>query len=298
MSASLRHVAARVLAGLACAASVTACASAPSGPPMWTAHGAGGGEVTLFGSVHLLQAATRWRTPTLDARLAHADRLMFEIPLDQASDASAAAKLLALGRLPQGETLRPMLSPDGRARLEALAGQLNLSIDAIDHMRPWLAEVLLSVTWFQKAGARGDLGVEHQIEASAPASVTKGAFESVDDQLQALAGGSQAEQVQALEETLHEIATDPDAFSRLAAAWARGDLRTIEKEGLEDMRHDAPAAYARLVVARNRRWKVELEDLLKRPGHTFAVVGVGHLVGPYSVPALLRRDGVAVDGPR
>ena len=93
-------------------------------------------------------------------------------------------------------------------------------------------------------------------------------------------------------------ATDPDGFARLARAWARGDVRTIEKEGLEDLRRQAPAAYARLVVARNRRWVGEIEALLKRPGRTFAVVGVGHLVGPDSVPALLRRDGVAVDGPK
>lgn len=277
---------------------LAACGPAAAAPPVWTAHGAGGGEVTLFGSVHLLQETTHWRSPEVDALLARADRLMFEIPLDQASDASAAGRLLQLGRLPDGQILRPMLSATGRGRLEALAGELGLPIDTLDHMRPWLAEVLVSVTFFQKAGARTDLGVEHQIELAAPAAAAKGAFESVDDQLQALSGGSQAEQVQALEETLNEIGSDPDGFARLAAAWARGDVRTIEKEGVEDLRRQAPAAYARLVVARNRRWVGEIEELLKRPGRTFAVVGVGHLVGPDSVPALLRRDGIAVDGPR
>ena len=294
-AAPLRRLAAGLLT--ACAGALAACVHA-AGPPVWTAHGSDGGEVTLFGSVHLLQASTRWRSARVDARLARADRLMFEIPLDEATDASAAAKLLALGRLPEGQTLRPLMSPAGARQLEGVAGRLGLPMASLDHMRPWLAEVLVSVTWFQKAGARTDLGVEHQIELAAPATVRKGAFESVDDQLQALAGGTQAEQVQALEETLHEIAVDPDGFARLAAAWARGDVRTIEKEGLEDLRHEAPAAYARLVVARNRRWVGEIEALLKRPGRTFAVVGVGHLVGPDSVPALLRRDGILVDGPR
>ena len=296
MSAPLR----RPLVGavFAAAAALAACGPAAAAPPVWTAHGKGGGEVTLFGSVHLLQASTRWRSARVDAILAHADRLMFEIPLDAAQDPAAAGKLLALGRLPDDQTLRPLLSTEARKRLETVAGQLGLSIEVLDHMRPWLAEVLVSVTWFQKAGARTDLGVEHQIELAAPASVAKGAFESVDDQLQALSGGAQAEQVQSLEETLHEIATDPDGFARLAQAWARGDVHTIEREGIEDLRREAPAAYVRLVVARNRRWVGEIEDLLKRPGRTFAVVGVGHLVGPDSVPALLRRDGVVVDGPR
>ena len=67
---------------------------------------------------------------------------------------------------------------------------------------------------------------------------------------------------------------------------------------MDDLRREAPGAYERLVVARNRRWVARIEELLKTPGRTFAVVGVGHLVGPDSVPALLRRDGLAVDGPR
>jgi uncharacterized protein YbaP (TraB family) len=37
--------------------------------------------------------------------------------------------------------------------------------------------------------------------------------------------------------------------------------------------------------------------LLKSSERAFIVVGVGHLVGPDSVPALLRRRGVAVEGP-
>ncbi len=287
----------RLLAGAALA--LAACTPARAEPPVWTVHGPrGGGEVTLFGSVHLLQESTQWKSPALQAVLARADRVMFEIPLDPAAQAGAVTKLQSLGRLPAGETLRPQMTPVGRARLEALATKLGLPVAALDPMQPWLAEVVLSVTWFTKAGARQDLGVEHQIDVAAPAGSTRGAFESVDDQLAALAGGTREDQVKALEETLHEIETDPDGFARLAAAWARGDVRTIEHEGLDELKRDAPGAYRRLVVDRNHRWVGEIEAMIKQPGRTFAVVGVGHLVGPESVPALLRRDGVAVDGPR
>lgn len=286
----------RLLAGAALA--LAACAPAAAEPPVWRVKGANGAEVTLFGSVHLLQEATRWRSARVDALLAGADRVMFEIPMDPAAQASASGKLLALGRLPEGETLRPMMSATGRARLEKLAGELNLPVATLDAMQPWLAEVLVSVTWFTKAGARIDLGVEQQIDRSAPPNAVRGAFETIDDQLAALSGGAQADQVRALEETLEEIETDPQGFSRLAEAWARGDTGVIEREGLDELRRDVPAAYARLVVDRNRRWVKEIEAMIRRPGKTFAVVGVGHLVGPDSVPALLRRDGVTVDGPR
>ena len=290
----------RRLAGSAFALGVAlaACAPAAAEPPVWTAHGAAGSQVTLFGSVHLLQETTHWKSAAVDALLAGADRLMFEIPMDEAAQAGVAGKLLELGRLPGDELLRPQLSPAARERLERQAEKLGLPIASVDHMQPWLAEVLVSVSYFQRAGARADLGVEHQIELAAPPKIDKAAFESIEDQLQALSGGARADQLKALEETLEEIDTDPDGFARLAEAWARGDVKTIEKEGIEDMRAKAPGAYQRLVVGRNKRWVGEIEDLLKRPGRTFAVVGIGHLVGPDSVPTLLRRDGVVVDGPR
>lgn len=292
----LAAAAARLLAtGLLLAACHPAPAAAE--PPVWRVKGPAG-EVTLFGSVHLLQETTRWRSAEVDALLARADRLMFEIPMDDAAQAAAAGRFQALGRLPEGETLRPLLGAKGRERLEAVCAKLNLPVAAVDRLQPWMAEVLLSVSWFAKAGARTDLGVEKQIERAAPPAAERAAFESVDDQLAALSGGSREDQVKALEETLEEIETDPDGFARLAEAWSRGDVRTIEREGLDELRRDAPGAYGRLVVDRNRRWVKTIEALVKRPGRTFAVVGVGHLVGPDSVPALLRRDGVAVDGPR
>ena len=259
--------------------------------------GAGGAEVTLFGSVHLLSEGVAWKTPRLQAILDRADRLWFEIPLDPEAQGTAAAKLRDAGLLPAGETLRPLLSPKGRARLERIASKLAIPVESLDRLQPWLAEVLVSVTYFTRSGARLDLGVEHQIEVAAPATAERGAFETVEDQLAALSGGSPADQAKALEETLEEIETDPKGFDRLAAAWARGDTRAIQKEGLDDLRRDAPGAYRRIVVERNRHWVERIETLLKTPGRTFAVVGVGHLVGPDSVPALLRRDGLTVDGP-
>lgn len=282
---------------LALAASLAA-APACADPPMWTVHGANGSEVTLFGSVHLLSEGSRWYGPRLAAELARANRVWFEIPLDAAAQAEAQKDAIAQGRLPPGQTLGALLSPQGRTRLAAVEAELKLPDAAVQPLRPWLAEALISVSYFLKAGARADLGVEQQIDRDAPPGAQRGALETVADQIDALSAGSQADQVASLEQTLKDVHDEPESFAKLVGYWRAGDVRGLVREELDPMRRDSPTVYRRLVLDRNKRWAGELEALLKRePGRTFVVVGVGHLIGPGSVPDLLRRDGIKVDGP-
>jgi len=156
---------------------------------------------------------------------------------------------------------------------------------------------------FQGQGARTDLGVEQQLAKEAPPTARREAFETVAEQVGFFADASVADQIESLNETLDEIQNDPDEFKRLAADWARGDVHAIEVEALGPMQREAPDVYKRLLVDRNKRFVQRIEALLKGDGggdsvnHILIVVGVGHLVGPDGVPALLRKDGFRVDGP-
>jgi uncharacterized protein YbaP (TraB family) len=111
------------------------------------------------------------------------------------------------------------------------------------------------------------------------------------------ADASPAVQAASLVHSLREMEDDPDSFAKLQKAWVDGDVGFIEREALTPMRVETPVLYRRLVVARNRAWTATIEGLLKGPEQAFIVVGVGHLIGPDSVPAMLRRKGFAVEGP-
>ncbi len=296
MTPRLLHLTTTALAGLALGGSVLATAAAAR-PPIWTVRGPHGATVTLFGSVHLLSDRTVWAEPALDRALGGAKRLLFEVPLDAAAQSAAATQAMAQGLLPEGRTLSSMLSPDAAARLQRVALSVGADPNQLERLRPWLAEVTLSILYFQKRGATADLGVEKTIDARTAPAVARGALETVSDQIAALSGASEADQVKSLEETLREIEQEPDSFDKLAAAWARGDVKAIEAEGLDDLRRNAPGAFRRLVADRNAKWKPEIEALLKGRDDAVVVVGVGHLVGPEGVPALLKRDGYAVTGP-
>ena len=284
---------AAVWATLALALGVT---PARADPPIWSVAGAEG-EVTMFGSVHLLAESTQWKTARLADALAKADEVWFEIPFDAAAQSQAGAEALRRGLLSDKESLSKILPPDVWERLATTATTLGIEPARLDRLRPWLAEITLATTYLARRGAQESLGVERQLYESTPATAEKKAFETPAEQIGFFADAALTDQIASLRETLREIAEEPDSFDRLSAAWAAGDVGVIEADAVEDLRRDAPGMYERLVAARNRRWVVEIERLLKARRRVLIVVGVGHLVGPDSVPALLRRRGVAVEGP-
>jgi uncharacterized protein YbaP (TraB family) len=263
-------------------------------PPIWSI---AGGEVTMFGSVHLLSEATAWKTPRLADALANADEVWFEIPFDTAAQSEAGNEALKRGLLPPTQALSKMLTPELWTRVVETGVDLGLTAAQLDRLEPWLAEITLATTYLARRGAREALGVERQLYEATPATTEKRAFETPSQQIGFFADASRDDQIASLRETLREIAEEPDSFDRLAAAWSAGDVKVIEADAVEDLRRDAPGMYERLVAARNRRWTVEIERLVKQKRRILIVVGVGHLVGPDSVPALLRRRGVAVEGP-
>jgi uncharacterized protein YbaP (TraB family) len=286
----------RALLAATFAAALIGGPSALASPPIWRVKGPHA-EITLFGSVHLLSEKTDWRTPAFNADLARADAVWFEIPFDPASQMQAGQLAMERGMLPAGQTLTSLLDASQKLALRRLEAAEGLSAESLDRYEPWLADTTLSIVYFERRGANAALGVEEQISNSLPPDKERGAFETAAQQIGFFADLPLKDQLESLNETLTEIDKDPGAFDRLSAAWARGDVKVIDQEAVETLKTDSPGAYQRLVVDRNRRWVQTIMKLLAGDKRIFVIVGVGHLVGPDSVPALLRARGVVVEGP-
>jgi len=94
-----------------------------------------------------------------------------------------------------------------------------------------------------------------------------------------------------------EVLERPDELKDLIAAWAKGDVAEIDalmNRGLEG----TPLVQKALLEDRNARWvKVIREFFLKDNNSYLIVVGAGHLAGDDSVIAMLRDEGIEVEGP-
>ena len=271
-------------------------ARADAQPPVWTVRGAHA-TLILFGSVHLLPPGLVWRPPVLNEALSRADEVWFEIPIDEAMSAEAVRLADTRGILPRGDSLSAHLTPEQDARLKRVALALGIDPAALEGMRPWLAEITLSLLVDARAGAAASQGVEEQIENLAPPSARRRALETPRQQIAFLADATVGDQVAALEETLGEIEERPWTYRRVVDEWMTGDLAGLTTDALEPLRRASPAIYRRLITDRNRRWASIIQRRLRRRGTIVIVVGMGHLVGAGGVPALLRARGVEVEGP-
>ncbi|MBX6365057.1 MAG: TraB/GumN family protein [Gemmatimonadetes bacterium] len=274
------------------AASPATVAGAPARHILWKVTGAHA-TVYLLGSVHLLTPDAYPLAPAIERAFAAADRVVLEADLDSLQ--ARAPELVLRGRLPEGQTLRAVLSPETYALLEAKLGAYGLPVAMVEGVKPWLLALMLSQLEYQKVGLRPEYGVDmHYARAAREAGKALGALESADVQLGLFDGLSPADQETFLRSTLERLDSTGVDVRRIADAWKAGDAETLESLVNREIA-PYPGLAAALLADRNARWVPQIEAMLRGGEDVLVVVGAGHLVGRGGVVALLRAKGYRVE---
>lgn len=260
-------------------------------PALWVAK-SGGATVYLFGTVHALKSETDWETPKISAAFAGSRELWLEA---EDADPATMAPIVAQLGIDRAHRLSAEVAPADLPRLEAAAKAAGLPGEAaLEPMRPWLAALTLAALPIIKAGYDPAKGVDNVLKAKAAAAGKPvHGFESAEQQMHFFADFPKARQVEMLRSVLDEVATGPAQVEELLAAWAAGDLATIDKDMNEEDERDYPDLHAVLIVNRNQAWAKKIAAWMKSgKGEIFVAVGAGHLVGRDSVQNILERRGI------
>lgn len=265
-------------------------------PVMWTVH-TPTATAYLLGSIHLLPPNVHWQTPQIEAAMRAADVFVFETPIDAAAQKEVADYVATHGMLPEGVTLPSLLDVAQLMDYHAALKATGVDPAAIENKRPWLAALVFDLAGAMHAHYSLDSGVDQKIHNYAEAQHRQiASFETVSDQLALFAPKSEKLEVKEFDVSLKEILSDPNELDDLVEAWEHGNASRVAammNKGLSD----DPAAAKALLYDRNAKWFAELKTMLGQKHTYFITVGTGHLVGPKSVPALLRAAGYKVDGP-
>ena len=97
-----------------------------------------------------------------------------------------------------------------------------------------------------------------------------------------------------LRQSLKEMDLFDKGLDQIVRAWSKGDVTTLERLLLSDMR-EYPAVYQTIIVDRNRRWVRQIEKMIEQGESALIAVGAAHLVGKDGVIELLRARGYIVE---
>lgn len=254
------------------------------------------GSFFLLGSIHVghpdgadfgAQAAEAFAT---------CDELVVEVDLSALTADEIAEQTARHALLPDGQTLRGMLSDETYALLEAELSARGTPMAAVDHLKPWALSTFLAMLEFEAAGLRGDYGVDRQfIERAAGRRPIRG-LETLQSQLELFDGLSPRIQELMLADALLRMEDVAPESAELVDAWERGDEAVLMRllfGSLED-HPELADFYEAVFFARNEAMAAQLAALLGDGKRRFVVLGAGHMVGPRGIPALLGSRGFRV----
>lgn len=263
-------------------------------PALWVVRDADS-TIYLFGTVHLLRPEVEWRSDKVDAALAASDELWLEIA-DVDDPAAAVPLIQRFGLAPADQPLSSVLTEDDKVKLAAAAQSMGATPAMMEPLRPWLAALQVSVAAIVKAGYDPTSGVDPKIKAAAVAAgkPVKG-LETMEQQFGFFANLPTETQVDFLRQSLDTYEDAHVQLDEMVAAWTRGDVETIDRVIVEDMKQDWGDVYQVILVDRNADWTNQIQTMLQGSGTSFIAVGAAHLAGEDSVQAMLEQRGVTVE---
>jgi len=264
-------------------------AGAVPGPALWQVSDKDT-TIYLFGTVHALPKDQNWFDGRIERAFNASDELVTEVDIADLSGSSAA--LQQAGMLPEGESLRGLMTPEDRMEYEAALVTLGIPVETLDRYEPWLAAMTLALLPLLRSGYDTQSGVEMALGQRSGETKKRGALESIEEQIMLFDGMPREAQLAFLDQTVNQVPQASNSLDAMVAEWIEGDATELAR--LMNAELGDPALRDRLLIQRNANWADWIERRMDQPGTVFIAVGAGHLAGEGSVQDQLRKRRLKV----
>lgn len=256
---------------------------------------AGANRVFLLGSIHFLRPDDYPLPPAIDAAYAASRSVVFETDIARMQDPRVQARMLELGTMPQGQNVFATLDAETRHKLERKLAEAGLPAEVMAGMKPWLIALTLSSLEFMRLGFDPNLGVDmHFYQRAREDGKRIAGLETVEQQLQILAGMDTRTQSLFLSQTLRELEDAPGVASDMLGFWLGGQTEALHRLLFKTIEQH-PDLLERMLIRRNQAWLEKIEGLIRQDEAALVIVGAMHLIGPGSVVDLLQKKGYRVE---
>ncbi len=254
----------------------------------------GANTVYIGGTVHLLRPADYPLPPEYDEAYQDATEIYFETDLAALADPAVQAKMVQQWTYSDGRTLKTILSETAYSVLAEAATAYGLPMAAVDTFKPGMVLTVFTVQALQRIGFTPQ-GVDTSYNAKATEdSKAIGQLETVQEQLDVIAGMGEGNESEFILLTLQDIDQIETIMEEMITAWRLGDSEQLSTLFVEDMKQQTPRLYDALLVQRNLKWMPQIEAMFVDSDTEFLLVGVAHLVGEDGLLTMLRQRGYTI----
>jgi hypothetical protein len=259
---------------------------------LWTISGKGLTETSyLYGTIHLIDKDDFFLTDSTKAFFERADKVTFEINMEDMTNIGAQFGLLMSAFMDNGQTLKGLLSDEDYQTVQDHFSKIGMPLFLFERMKPMFLTVLAGTDMSPDALSSGEmLSYEMEFLEMAKAKKKKiGGLETAEYQMSMFDSIPYDAQAKMLVESIKNSSVGSDELDKMVELYKNQDI-----QGMQNLFNNDEEGIAQyedlLLVTRNKNWIPVMGDMMKQQP-TFFAVGAGHLGGKNGVIALLREEG-------
>jgi uncharacterized protein YbaP (TraB family) len=270
---------------------------------LWKIEKAGVAPSYLFGTMHLSDPRISTLSEKTKEAIAQSTSVTLEVAdLSDKAVTAGMAKARSLIVYSGGESLKAQLTAEEYKKVERVVAKSGMPSELAGMLKPWLVSMLLSTSDCERKQLAGGATVlDLRVAAEAKKNgITVGGFETVDDQLAALAAVPDDQQVAMLKFGLKYADRADDMMETLVQMYVKRQVGAAMPFQLALAAENGVPASAfdgfKKVLLADRNIKMRDAAMPKlEKGRAFIAVGALHLPGDTGLVALLRARGYTLD---
>lgn len=262
----------------------------------------------IIGTYHLADASFTEKIPGLQTALAETEQVYGEVNMENMMQPASIQKMTAAMMLPEGQTLKTVLTPEQFGKVSAFAKELmgvgfdnDMVFSQLGKMSPKALATQFTLLLFIKNSAtpfNPANGLDNFFQMQAKQNNKPiGGLETIDFQIETLYKSTPIErQVEELICLVDNKEYNLMMVQEISKAFYAQDLQAIEKaadEKLNNSCDSTPEEEDTLIYGRNDNW-MKLMPTIMAEKPTFFAVGALHLVGERGMLAQLQKAGYTV----
>lgn len=266
------------------------------------------GASYIIGTYHLADASFTEKIPGLQTALAETEQVYGEVNMENIMQPASSQKMTAAMMLPEGQTLKTVLTPEQFGKVSAFAKELmgvgldnDMVFSQLGKMSPRALATQFTLLLFMKNSTtpfNPANGIDNFFQMQAKQNNKPiGGLETIDFQIETLYKSTPIErQVEELICLVDNKEYNLMMVQEITKAFYAQDLQAIKKaadEKLNNSCDSTPEEEERLIYGRNDNWMKLMPSIMaEKP--TFFAVGALHLVGERGMLAQLQKAGYTV----